>query len=205
MRPRLSALAAIACVTAATVGTGATSSAQEGPQPVLGRSVTVSLVSGTVLVKAKGQKRFHKLLGLEVIATGSTVDTRRGRVALTSAVDNQGKIQTSEFFAGRFKVRQARRRNAVTDLILNGKLENCGKATSSARKRKGRRLWGSGKGRFRTRGRRSAALVRGTVWLVYDRCDSSTYNAVRRGRVDVRDFRRKKTIRLKAGQKYIAR
>ena len=167
--------------------------------------MNVALVSGTVFVRAKGQKRFHRLLGIESIPTGSTVDTRRGRVALTAAVDTKGKVQTSEFFAGRFRVRQRRRRNAVTDLILNGKLENCGKATSAARKRKGRRLWGSGKGKFRTRGRRSSALVRGTVWLVYDQCDTSTYNAVRRGRVDVRDFRRKKTIRLKAGQKYIAR
>ena len=173
--------------------------------PVLGRSVNVSLVSGTVLIKTKGQKRFHKLLGTESVPNGSTVDTRRGRVGLTSAVDTKGKVRTSEFFAGVFRVRQRRRTNAVTDLILNGRLENCGRASTAARRRKGRRLWGSGKGKFRTRGRRSAALVRGTVWLVYDRCDSSTYNAVRRGRVDVRDFRRKKTIRLKAGQKYIAR
>ena len=56
--------------------------------------MNVALVSGTVFVRAKGQKRFHRLLGIESIPTGSTVDTRRGRVALTAAVDTKGKVQT---------------------------------------------------------------------------------------------------------------
>ena len=205
MRPTLALVATAACLTAVTAGSGGTSAAQEGPVPVLGRSVNVALVSGTVLVKPKGQRKFHKLLGTESIPTGSTVDTRPGRVRLTSAVNTQGAVRTSDFWAGVFRVNQRRKRNAITDLILRGRLENCGRASAAARKRKGRRLWGNGKGKFRTRGRRSAALVRGTKWLVYDQCDSSTYNAVRRGRVDVRDFRLKKTIRLRAGQKYIAR
>lgn len=201
----LALMAALACVAAATVGTGAASTAQEGPVPVLGRSVNVAPVSGTVLVRPKGQKTFHKLTGIESIPTGSTVDTRRGRVSLTSAVDTYGAVRTGEFWAGLFKVSQRRRTDAVTELALRGRLENCGRASAAAKKRKGRRLWGNGKGRFRTRGRRSSALVRGTKWLVYDQCDSSTYNAVRRGTVDVRDFRLKKTIRLRAGRKYIAR
>jgi hypothetical protein len=204
--PRLALLATLAGLPLAITGAGGTSAAQEGPVPVLGRSVTVTLVSGTVLIKPKGSRKFHKLAGGEVIPVGSSVDTRRGRVSLASAVNKQGGFKASDFFAGRFRVAQRRRDNAVTDLILNGKLENCGKgASAAAKKRKGRRLWGSGKGKFRTRGKRSAALVRGTEWLVYDQCDSSTYNAVRKGTVAVRDFRLKKTIRLKAGQKYIAR
>ena len=36
-----------------------------------------------------------------------------------------------------------------------------------------RKLWGSGKGRFRTRGRYAAATVRGTTWLMEDFCDTS--------------------------------
>jgi hypothetical protein len=42
--------------------------------------------------------------------------------------------------------------------------------------------------------------VRGTFWLVEDRCDG-TLTRVRTGRVDVRDFRRKKTISLRAKTK----
>ena len=50
-----------------------------------------------------------------------------------------------------------------------------------------RKLWGKGKGSFRTEGRRSSATVRGTWWLVEDRCDG-TFTRVRQGTVDVRDF-----------------
>ncbi len=69
-------------------------------------------------------------------------------------------------------------------------------------KRKVRRLWGKGKGSFRTTGRRSSATVRGTWWLVEDRCDG-TLTRVKEGRVDVRDFRLKKTIKLRAGARSI--
>ena len=208
--PRTRALAlsvALASLAAATAVTGGAGAAQEGPVPVLGRSVNVAVVNGTVLVRPKGQKRFHKLVGTELIPTGSTIDTRDGRVRLTSAVDTYGAVRTGEFWAGLFRVSQRRRTNAITELLLRGRLANCGKpsASAAAKRKKGRRLWGNGKGRFRTKGRRSSALVRGTKWLVYDQCDSSTYNAVRTGTVDVRDFRLKKTIRLRAGRIYIAR
>jgi hypothetical protein len=46
--------------------------------------------------------------------------------------------------------------------------------------------------------------VRGTVWDVTDRCDG-TLTKVRRGRVVVRDFRRKRNIVLTKGKSYLAR
>ncbi len=67
-----------------------------------------------------------------------------------------------------------------------------------------RRLRGNANGRFRTRGRYSAATVRGTVWEVSDRCDG-TLTKVTRGRVAVRDFRRRKDVSVKAGKSYLAR
>ena len=69
-----------------------------------------------------------------------------------------------------------------------------------------RHLWGRGSGSFRTGSKRSAATVRGTWWLVEDRCDG-TVTRVKTGRVDVRDFRLKKTIRLRAGKRslYLAK
>jgi hypothetical protein len=66
------------------------------------------------------------------------------------------------------------------------------------------RLWGNGKGRFRTNGRYSSATVRGTIWLVEDRCEG-TLTKVRRGTVQVRDFKRRKTVTVKAGHSYLAR
>jgi hypothetical protein len=67
-----------------------------------------------------------------------------------------------------------------------------------------RRLWGDGKGRFRRRGRYSAATVRGTLWLTEDRCDG-TLTRVRRGRVSVLDFARRRTVVVGQGRSYLAK
>ena len=45
--------------------------------------------------------------------------------------------------------------------------------------------------------------MRGTKWTVADRCDG-TLTTVKRGKVEVRDFRLKKTILLAAGKSYLA-
>ena len=78
-----------------------------------------------------------------------------------------------------------------------------GRAGGGGQKKKGPKavlgqLWGNGKGKFRTNGKYSAATVRGTIWLVQDRCEG-TLTKVRRGTVAVRDFKRKKTVTVKAG------
>jgi hypothetical protein len=59
-------------------------------------------------------------------------------------------------------------------------------------------------GRFRTRGRYSAATVRGTVWDTTDRCDG-TLTAVHRGVVMVTDFVRHVTVLVDAPDRYLAR
>jgi ferric-dicitrate binding protein FerR (iron transport regulator) len=46
--------------------------------------------------------------------------------------------------------------------------------------------------------------VRGTIFTVTDRCDG-TLTTVTRGRVAVRDTRRRKTIIVRAGKRYLAR
>jgi hypothetical protein len=58
-------------------------------------------------------------------------------------------------------------------------------------------------GQFRTRGRYSAATVRGTDWGVQDRCDG-TLTLVHRGTVDVLDFATRKTITVHAGHSFLA-
>ena len=70
-------------------------------------------------------------------------------------------------------------------------------------KKKNRRLWGDGKGRFQTKGKHSAATVVGTKWLVEDRC-TSTLTRVARGKVKVTDFVKHKTVLVKKGHKYVA-
>ena len=45
-----------------------------------------------------------------------------------------------------------------------------GRQAIAAAKKKKRRLWGDGSGKFRTKGKHSAATVVGTKWLVEDKC-----------------------------------
>ncbi len=111
---------------------------------------------------------------------------------------------------GRRQERKSRSsRSLITELALTGssfaRCGSTGKASTSARsKRRVRRLWGDGKGAFRTKGRHAAATVRGTRWLVEDRCDG-TLVKVSRGRVEVRDKIRLRTVQVRAGRSYLAR
>jgi hypothetical protein len=59
-------------------------------------------------------------------------------------------------------------------------------------------------GRPRAAPRWRAQAVRGTIWLTQDRCDG-TLTTVRRGTVSVRDFKRRRTVSVKAGHSYLAR
>jgi hypothetical protein len=78
---------------------------------------------------------------------------------------------------------------------------------SAARKKKKRRnsLWGrDNHGRFRGHGRGSIATVRGTTWLMEERCTGS-YTKVKQGKVSVRNRRTGKTVLVRAGHSYLAR
>jgi hypothetical protein len=184
------------------------------PAPILGTTVNVETLRGVVFVRLRGG-RFSRLDDVSQIPVGSLLDTRRGTVRLTSARDRRGTTQTGDFAAGVFQVAQSRKRSArgLTELRLKGSsFASCrqrrargGDAQDAGLSRRAiRRLRGSATGRFRTRGRNSSATVRGTVWGTIDRCDG-TLTRVRRGRVAVRDFRRRKTVIVRAGKSYLAR
>jgi hypothetical protein len=176
------------------------------PEPKLGETVVAGPVSGTIKVKGKNGK-FRTLGASEAIPLGSTVDATKGRVRLTAASGPAGQIQTADFYLGAFVITQTGGTKPVTQLALAGALRctvKSGKASASARKKKVRRLWGDGHGRFRTKGRRAAATVRGTKWLTEDRCDS-TKITVKRGTVVVRDFAKKQNVVVKKGHSYVAR
>jgi hypothetical protein len=172
------------------------------PPPVAGKSVNAQPVSGTVKVKRRGKKGFTTLKAGQQIPVGSTVDTTHGRVTLVTAAKN-GTDQ-ADFYAGVFKIGQSKK-SKLTTLTLVGKLScGAGKANVALKKKKTRRLWGDGRGKFSTKGKHSAATVVGTKWLVQDTC-STTTTVVKRGTVSVRDFAKKKTVKVKAGHKYVAR
>jgi hypothetical protein len=179
---------------------------QELPPPRAGKSVNALPKSGTVRVKLPGQKRFRELSEAEQLPVGTTFDARKGHVTLVAAADKKGKTSTAEFWAGIFKLTQTKSAKPITNLELVEKLScaKAKKATIAAKRKKKRRLWGDGSGKFRTEGEFSSATVRGTKWLVEDRC-ASTLTRVVRGRVAVRDFVKKKTVVVRAGKRYVAR
>lgn len=181
-----------------------------------------SRASGGGAARASQRKgrRFSTLREPREIPIRSLVDARRGTARLTSSRNRGAEIQDGRFRGGVFQVLQSRRRRAkgLTVLRLKGaSFRRCrargGRASAAARRRGARRrgagrvirrLRGRGRGRFRTRGRFSSATVRGTRWTVEDRCDG-TLTTVKRGRVAVRDFRRSRTVIVRAGKRYLAR
>ena len=166
------------------------------PTPKVNDTIVVAPARGTVLVKEKGAKTFEKLDVTKGIKVGATVDVRKGRVTLTSVPKAGAPPETATFYDGIFKVTQSK---GITNLTLVEQL-SCPKksrASSAAKKVKKRKLWGDGKGAFRTSGKYSAATVRGTKWLVQDTC-TSTLTRVTQGSVSVRDGKR--TIIVRPGR-----
>jgi hypothetical protein len=185
-------------------------------RPVPLRTVNARVVSGTVTVQLQPGGPFLPLTGAAPLPVGATLDATAGRVQLTAAADvRAGQLQTGQFFEGAFQIKQRRERRArrgrrprstgrlATELVLKGPAPACG-ARAGQRRRNTRRLWGDAKGTFRTRGRHSAATVRGTIWLTEDRCDG-TLTRVVRGKVAVEDFARGRTVLVRAGRSYLAR
>ena len=180
-------------------------SPQELPPPVAGKSVNAETKSGTVKVKLPGTNTFV-VLGEQQLPVGTTVDATKGRVTLVAASNKSGGTATADFYEGIFKVGQTKGAKPITTLKLVEKL-TCpkrGKASTSAKRKKKRHLWGDGKGKFRTDGSYSSATVRGTKWLTQDTC-TSTLTRVVRGSVTVRDLVKKKNVIVKAGKKYVAK
>lgn len=196
------------CVTASSPATVPTP-----PQPVPGEKIVVEPVSGKVFVKLPGTNQYVPLEAVESIPVGSIVDAREGRVKLTAAA--QDGTSSAVFYKGRFKVTQSRADGLLTNLKLVNDTNKCSSSSlastdraSTAKKKKKKKkkgeLWGDGDGNYRTTGDNGSATVRGTNWQTVNRCDGTLF-FVKRGKVQVRDFNRKKTITLKQGKKYLAK
>jgi hypothetical protein len=171
------------------------------PPPEAGKAVNAFVVSGKIRIKRPGSKRFVELGAGEQIPVGTTVDASKGRMTLVAAGN-----QTADFYSGVFRIGQTSAATPLTTLKLVEKLRcgGSGRASIAAKRKKSRKLWGDGSGKFKTQGKHSAATVVGTKWLVQDRC-KSTLTRVVSGVVSVRDFGKRKTVRVKAGKKYVAK
>jgi hypothetical protein len=183
------------------------------PPPIAGKTVNVRPAKGIVKTKCPG-KEVAKLLSPEQIPIECLIDVRRGTVDLESSTGKENETRSGFFWGGVFGVLQKAEDSWDTELRLSGRLK-CekrkeGGARLSRRSYKrgkggGRKLWGSGKGNFKTSGNYGSASVRGTTWLVIDRCDNSTLFKVSEGTVWVNDFVKEKTVVLTQGEQYIAK
>jgi hypothetical protein len=167
---------------------------------------------------------FIPLTQARQLPVGSQIDARRGTLAIVLATSSKKKTQHARLSGGVFSVGQIRtgRDEGLTTFTLEENAfpgapsyASCSvkKAGASAPAAQAAKLSfkvlqllsaSDNHGRFRTKGRYSAATVRGTQWVTEDRCDG-TLTKVKRGRVGVLDFHTHKTTTVHAGQSFLAR
>ena len=172
------------------------------PPPTPGQSANLTLASGSVTFTLPRSAQEVDLEGSAQVPIGTQVDTTDGAAKVTVA--RGATLDTSEFYAGAFTVLQPGPR-ALGELRLDGgSFVDCVTSVRAlAKKKPARKLWGTGKGHFRTRGRFSSATVRGTKWLTEDLCDATRITVVE-GTVLVHDFVRDADVSVPAGHSYRA-
>ncbi len=206
-----------------------------------GKATRVRLLSGEVFVKLPAgasasafttglrvpfqDDGFIPLKGAATVPIGSTLDTRKGAVGLTAALNGQrprSKRQLrreARFRAGIFQIRQARKSRkrarkaripASARLVSPAGAEAaCARSAPGGGPLKGvrvRSLSMTAKGVFRAvGGAATAAPAKGTAtFITTDRCDG-TVTEVGRGRVAVIARKTGKKRTVKAGRAYIVR
>ena len=203
-----------------------TSNGAEKPIPF--KTVNATVVSGDVFIKLPGRRGERggasrrprascRSQGAETIPVGATLDTAHGRVKIRSAADTRAKkLQSGQFFRGRFVVRQvaaqaalqeARHGPAAHRLVVQQGLQGEGvdrragaRTLEEARAAPVRRRQGLLPHQRAQRGGDRPRHALG----VQDRCDG-TLVTVQRGRVEVRDKVKRKTIIVRTGHSYLAR
>ena len=198
--------------------------------PALGKTFNVSVVSGVVLIEINGV--FIPITELQQIPANTLINALHGTLNLTTALPavqardaaakgtkKKAKTQSGTFGGAIFKITQATKgagKGLATLAIVEGafkgapsystcKKAKAGDASAAALSTKTLQLLhASAKGKFATKGKYSAATVRGTKWTIADRCDGTLTHDITHS-VAVTDFVRHKTIILHAGQSYLAK
>ena len=181
-------------------------------RPALARDALLRRTRGTAALRLPGARRFVSLPPRLAVPLGSTVDAAGGAVRVTGAADRAGDTQVGVFSGGAFTLSQrATGRRQTVLRLTGGSFRGCRSARGPAARRPVRHVLGHARkrakkrrGGFRTIGRYASAGVRGTRWLMEDRCEG-TYTRVYSGRVAVRDVARRRTIMVAAGRSYLAR
>jgi hypothetical protein len=194
--------------------------------PLAGQSVRVKDVQGEVFVKLPGKASrlkqdpgFIPLKGVASLPVGATIDARKGRLAVVSAVnsrpagDRRYSTQEAQVRAGIFRVRQQRLRRRAsrripTSFVLVSGSGAEGVCTGGTRKRPRKAIVRSlllqGRGFYRAIGGASVSSGRGGTWLTTDRCNG-TLTEVTRGTVFVRGLRALRARKVRKGRAVLVR
>jgi hypothetical protein len=203
------------------------------PPPTLGQTENAMPVSGLVFIKfpagkgphlagvVKGQG-FIPLTQARQVPVGSQIDARRGTLNLVVATTKRHRTNTARLAGGLFSLAQQRTgpsKGVSTLALLENAFPGAPSYSTCTTKKTGKSvLAGIAKlnpkilqtlsvsdhnGKFRTKGRYSAATERGTFWETEDRCDG-TLTIVKRGTVNVQDFHTRKTVIVRAGHSFLA-
>jgi hypothetical protein len=181
-----------------------------------------ALAAGSV-VKGQG---FIPLTQARQVPTGSEIDARRGTLELVVASTKKHHTWQARLAGSVFSPSQARsglQKGLTTFTLRESAFAGAPSyASCSARNASIARAGPDAQlaklspkvlqtlkasdhsGKFRTKGRYSAATVRGTNWWTEDRCDG-TLTIVKRGSVSVFDDHTRKTIIVTAGHSHLAK
>jgi Ca2+-binding RTX toxin-like protein len=122
------------------------------------------------------------------------------------ATRGQGRIASADVSGAAVTVGQSSGRRVTTTLTV--KRPSCAVRGRSpavvAREPRLRVTTDRRRGRWRVKGKHSIAAARGTDWVTLEGC-SRTVTVVRRGRVQVFDRAKRRTVTVRAGQRYVAR
>jgi len=157
-------------------------------------------------VKYPNQNQTFRPTEDEPLPNGTIVDVSNGRgVELT---DRNGDATVfygqKDGVPSKFVITNVK--GTIELRLIGGSFKSCAKrtiASAGAKEKPIRRVWGKGKGKFRTKGRYAAASVRGTWWLTADFC-KYTLVRVNQGSVTAQNLVTKKYRVVKAPKTYRA-
>ena len=185
-----------------------------GP-PDQGRTLTIAAAAGTVLVAPATTQAPETTPVLEAqvrspaeLPVGTTIDATHGTLAIdaiTTTPDGPGTVGHADVTGGIFTMTQASAAGAEPTFRLVPGVRSCAPATTSRLPPRDpeARMHLRARGRFRSVSGYGSGAGRGTDWRMHDRCDGTTFK-VYEGLVLVRDFGRHVTVRVRAGQCYLA-
>ena len=161
-----------------------------------------------MLYKEPNTSKFVPLTGTTEIPVGSQVDTTHGTIKLIAGLGG-GKTNSANFNDGLFKMQQKKAKNAFMTLLLQGGTWDLPDACAERLERRreaeasGAQALGERQGPLHDQGPLQLSDRARDEPAVQDRCDG-TLTRVLRGIVKVQDFRKHKTVNIRAGHTYLA-